>query len=45
MNRQILHTTPPMMFFRTVVVAILGKSARAIPGLCSSALKEITDCP
>jgi hypothetical protein len=38
-------TRPPMMFFRGVVVPILGKSARAIPGSCSSALKEITDCP
>jgi len=40
-----LHTLPPMMFFRAVVVPILGKSASAIPGSCSSALKEITDCP
>jgi hypothetical protein len=35
-----------MMFFRAVVVPILGKSASALPGSCSSAfLKEITDCP
>jgi hypothetical protein len=40
-----LHTPPPMMFFRAVVVPILGKSAFDIPGSCSSALKEITDCP
>jgi hypothetical protein len=40
-----LHTPPPMMFFRAVVVPILGKSASAIPGSGSSALKEITDCP
>jgi hypothetical protein len=31
-----LHTPPPMMFFRAVVVPILGKSASAIPGSCSS---------
>jgi hypothetical protein len=34
-----------MMFFRAVVVPMLGKSASAIPGSCSSALKEIKDCP
>jgi hypothetical protein len=33
------------MFFRAIVVPILGKSASAVPGSCSSALKEITDCP
>jgi len=33
-----------MIFFRAVV-PILGKSASAIPGSCSNALKEITDCP
>jgi hypothetical protein len=34
-----LHTLPPMMFLRAVVVPILGKSASALPGSCSSALK------
>jgi hypothetical protein len=34
-----------MMFFRAVVVPILGKSGSAIAGSCSSALKEIADCP
>jgi len=33
------------MFFQAVVVPILGKSASALPGSCSNALKEITDCP
>jgi len=40
-----LQTPRPMMLFRAVVVAILGKSASSLPGCCSSALKEITDCP
>jgi len=35
-----LHTPPPLMFFRAVVVPILGKSASAIPGSSLSALKK-----